>query len=120
MPSRAEQAFHSDMLAGSERLKKETGYNPTRFNQMVAEHGGPGAVHLLLKGSDASDGFTTLWEKNRLDMSCEAIVLLPWYEELFSEDERAAARHRLKEHRFDVDEFLRRSSANPPPWSVQP
>ena len=28
MPSRAEQAFHSDMLAGADRLKKEIGYNP--------------------------------------------------------------------------------------------
>ena len=116
MPSRAEQAFHSEMLAGSDRLKKENGYNPTRFNQMVAEHGGPGAVHLLLKGSDASDGFTTLWEKGRLDMSCEAIVLLPWYEDLFSEDERAVARHRLTEHRFDGDAFLQKAAGNPPPW----
>lgn len=65
------------MLAGAERLKKEIGYNPTRFNQMVAEHGGPEAVRLLLKGRDASDGFTTLWEHGRLDMSCEAFALLP-------------------------------------------
>lgn len=91
MPSRAEQAFHSDMLAGSVRLKKEIGYNPTRFNQMVAEHGGPEAVRLLLKGRDASDGFTTLWEHGRLDMSCEAMASLPWYAQLFTDDQLMVA-----------------------------
>jgi len=109
VPSRAEEAFHSEMLAGADRLKKEIGYNPTRFNQMVAEHGGP----------EASDGFTTLWENGRLEMSCEAIALLPWYEGLFSEDERAVARHRLDEHGFDVDGFLQRSSSSPPLWWSQ-
>ena len=118
-PSRAEQAFHSEMLAGAARLKKEIGYNPTRFNQMVTEHGGPGAVRLLLKGRDASDGFTTLWANGRLAMSCEAIALLPWYEELFSDDERAVARHRLTEHNFDVDSFVRLASTTPPSWWVQ-
>ena len=116
MPSRAEQGFHSDMLAGVQRLKKEIGYNPTRFNQMVAEHGGPETVRLLLRGRDASDGFTTLWEHGRLDMSCEAIALLPWYQDLFSADELAVARHRLLEHNFDVDGFNQKASANPPVW----
>lgn len=104
------------MLAGADRLKKEIGYNPTRFNQMVAEHGGPEAARLLLKGRDASDGFTTLWEAGRLDMSCEAIALLPWYEDLFTDDQLAVARHRLKEHNFDVDGFIRQSGATPPVW----
>jgi hypothetical protein len=108
VPDRAEQAFHRDMLAGAERLKREIGYNPTRFNQIVAEHGGPEAVRLLLKGRDASDGFTTLWEHGRLDMSCEAIALLPWYEDPFSANELALARHRLVEHNFDVDGSWRR------------
>ncbi len=119
MPSRAEQAFHSEMLAGADRLKKEIGYNPTRFNQMVAEHGGPEAVRLLLNGRDTSDGFTTLWENGRLEMSCEAIVLLPWYEDLFGDDEKAVARRRLIEHDFDVDAFVHRASSIPPTWWVQ-
>ena len=37
----------------------QPGYNPTRFNQMVAEHGGVEAARQLLRGRDASDGFTT-------------------------------------------------------------
>jgi hypothetical protein len=99
------------MVTGSARLKKEVGYNPTRFNHMVAEHGGPEAVRLLLKGRASSDGVTTLWEHNRLEMSCEAMALLPWYEELFSSEELAVARRRLTEHNFDIDGFIQRNVA---------
>jgi hypothetical protein len=115
--TRAEAEFHREMVDGSERLKREIGYNPTRFLQMVTEHGGPEAVHQLLKGHDGSDGFTILWEAGRLDMSAEATVLLPWYEELFTIDDRETARRRLDEHGFDVDAFLRKRTANPPAWS---
>ena len=118
MTTRAEQEFHREMLAGSERLKKEIGYNPTRFNQMVAENGGPEAVRQLLTGRDASDGFTMLWEHRRLEMSVEAAALLPWYATLFSEDERSTARRRLTEHGFDLDTFVSARSANPPAWST--
>lgn len=106
------------MLKGSDRLKREIGYNPTRFNEMVADHGGPEAVRQLLEGRDASDGFTTLWEAGRLEMSVEAAVLLPWYELLYTDDERAVARRRLVEHRFDVDAFLRTRCATPPSWTT--
>ena len=115
---RAEIEFHRECLQGAEALKREIAYNPTRFNQMVSEHGGPEAVRLLLKGKDASDGFTTLWEAGRLEMSVEAAVLLPWYEDLFNDEERATARRRLLEHRFDVDAFVQRRIAQPPSWAV--
>jgi hypothetical protein len=104
------------MVTGADRLKREIGYTPTRFNQMVAEHGGPEAVRLLLKGRDASDGFTTLWQHHRLEMSCEAFALLPWYQALFSAEERAVARRRLTEHDFDVDGFLQQKAGSPPSW----
>ncbi len=115
----AERHFHADMVAGVERLKREIGYNATRFVQMVGEHGGAGAVRLLLRGRDASDGFTTLWEHHRLDMSAEAFALLPWYRALFSETELAAAERRLREHGFDVDRFLRKAADHGPSWASQ-
>lgn len=96
------------MIDGSDRLQREIGYNPTRFRQMVAEHGGLGAARLLLDGPDASDGFTTLWEAQHLDLSVEAHVLLPRFEALFTPAERQAARRRLEDHGFDVDAFLQR------------
>jgi hypothetical protein len=84
---------------------------------MVAEFGGVDAAHALLSGPTASDGFTQLWEMDRLDMSVEANVLLPWFEEIFTQEELFNARRKLEAHRFDVDVFLARENLNPPDWA---
>ena len=65
----AEQQFNREMIEDTDRFQREISYNPQRFRQMVSEHGGVGAVQRLLQGRDASDGFTTLWEHGRLEMS---------------------------------------------------
>lgn len=91
-----EKQFHQDMLDGSVELKKKHHYNPTYFLQMVAEFGGVEAVRRLLKTPNYQDGLTTLWEIDRLDMSCEAAVLNPKYATLFTEAEKREARKRLK------------------------
>lgn len=116
MSQAAERAFHQDMVTGLETLKRDLNYNATRFAQMLGEHGGVGTAKRLLAGNSYSEGFTTLWERQRLDMSVEFFVLLPWYHVLFTETERAVARHRLNEHRFDVDAAVVRASAQPPAW----
>lgn len=116
MTTTAESEFHQEALAGARLLKKEIGYNPTRFLQLVADYGGPEATRRLLSSRDASDGFTTLWAHHKLDRSVEAMVLLPWYEELFSDDERAIARRRLSDHGFACDEFIERRMTKPPHW----
>ena len=117
MTNEAERRFHADTVSGAERLKREIGYNPTRFMQMVAELGGAEAARHLLRGPDASDGFTTLWEHHRLEMSVEAFVLLPWYRELFTEDELATAERRLLKYGFDLERFLRSAADRPPTWT---
>lgn len=40
MPTAAERQFHLDIVAGAQRLKREIGYNPVRFTQMLGEIGG--------------------------------------------------------------------------------
>ena len=117
MATRAEVEFHREMITGTDRLKKEIRYTPTRFLQMVDNYGGAGAVPRLLKGQDGSDGFTISWEADRLDMSVEAMVLLPWYQELFTTDEQDVAPRRLTDHGFDVGAFVQARSAAPPDWS---
>lgn len=117
MSDRAAQEFHAAMLRGADQLKREIGYNPHRFQQMIADLGGVGAAKCLLApGADTSDGFTTLWEAGRLDMSVEAFALLPWYRDLFTADELATARRRLERHEFDVDDFLARAADHAPSW----
>ena len=91
-----EMQFHQDMLTGSVELRTKHGYNPSYFLQMVAEHGGVGAVRQLLQGPNSQEGLTSLWEIGRLDMSCEAAVLNPKYASLFTAEEKREARKRLR------------------------
>ena len=52
---------------------------------------------LLLKTENYQDGLTTLYEIERLDMSCEAAALNPKYASLFSDADKREARRRLKD-----------------------
>ena len=88
------------MLDGSVELRTKHGYNPAYFLQMVAEHGGVGAVRRLLQTPNFQEGLTSLWEIGRLDMSCEATVLSPKYSSLFTAEEKREARKRLKEMNY--------------------
>lgn len=85
------------------RAKKETGYNATRYLQMLGKYGGYGTAQRLLASDEIQYGFTELWQHGRLDLTVEALVLDPRYQELFSEEQRGRARSRLKAHDHDPD-----------------
>lgn len=86
------------------RQAKRIGYRPGRFQQMILDKGGLRTAQDLLGSSKASaDGFTTLWELGRLDLSMEALVLRERWATLFTEAERAEARRRLREMGFEDD-----------------
>jgi hypothetical protein len=85
-----ERRFHKDLVRIYEQARDEADCVATRFIQMVSEQGGVAAARQLLHG-DASDGFTALWERRRLDLSVVALVLQSHYADLFSDDERAIA-----------------------------
>ena len=87
--------FHVSMLNIYYKAKQYCNYNPTRFHQMVQEHGGVETAKRLLATPDVQVGLTTLWECGRLDLSMEALVIDPRFEELFSAEEREIARERL-------------------------
>jgi len=78
-----------------ERCRAELRYNPRYFRVMVTQYGALGAARRLLNAPAVSDGFVTLWEKNRLDLSVESLVIDERFAHLFSEDERDVARRRL-------------------------
>jgi hypothetical protein len=90
----AERRFHRAMIAGYDRLSQEIDYRATYFKRMVDEEGGVAAAKHLLGGKrdDYAEGFTTLWEKQRLEMSVEFFALLPEYAPLFEEQELENAR----------------------------
>lgn len=77
--------------------KKECGYNASRFLQILGTKGGVAAAKQLINKPGGTDGFTTLWEHGRLDLSVEAHVLKLEYAELFTDEERRICRERLEQ-----------------------
>lgn len=73
------------------------GYRPTLFQRMLAEIGAVGAAQRLLAASTLSDGFRYLWEHRLLRHSIENAVLDDGFADLFSDQEKAVARQRLKD-----------------------
>lgn len=100
MPSEIEKRFHEAMLGIYRRAKTETGYTARRFLLMVNEHGGLETARYLLHADNVSDGYTALWERGRLDLTMEAMMLHEEWHDLFSDEERAIAKKRLKDYGF--------------------
>jgi len=99
-----EKRFNDAMLTVYQRAKSEAGYNATRFLGMLVEMGGYGTARKLIHAESVSQGYTALWERGRLDLTVEAIILLSEWRDLFSEQEREIARGRLKQYGYDVDQ----------------
>ncbi|GHO73951.1 hypothetical protein KSD_17220 [Ktedonobacter sp. SOSP1-85] len=98
-PDILRQEFHEAMINLYRETMKAIGYRATQFYHMVNEEGGVETAHRLL-AKEPTDGFTKLWEKKRLDLSVEALVLKPQFASLFDENEREMARRRLKDFRY--------------------
>jgi len=81
---------------------RRLGYNPTRFAQMVAEHGAVEAAWRLIVCPDPAAGFARLYDLDALHLSVEAMIVQPEFSPLFSPDVRRAARHRLSQVGFAV------------------
>ena len=86
------------MIGIYETAKRELGYNATRFLQMVSAQGGVTTARQLLWSDTPSDGFTTLWEHHRLDLTVEDHVLRAEFASLFSDGDREKALTRLKDY----------------------
>jgi hypothetical protein len=85
------------------RAKAEAGYDAKLFLGMLSTHGGLGTAKRLLATASVSEGFVALWERNRIDLAMENVVLRPEFGALFTEDEREIARMRLREYGFGAE-----------------
>jgi hypothetical protein len=82
----------------------ECHYNAARFLQMLYDHRGLETARILLHALHISEGYLALWERNRLDLTVEALILAPEWHSLFTEQERDIARGRLAEYGYKVGE----------------
>jgi len=102
-PAELEESFNRRMIEVY-KASRAIGYNATRFLSMVNEMGGLDAARTLLRAPGVSEGYTSLWERGRLDLSVEAVILESEWSALFTEAERGIARKRLKEFGFALEE----------------
>lgn len=83
--------FEAELIYKMQCAKKECKYNPTRFNQMLAQYGGVETAKRLIRTEmetgQTSDGFGTLFLSGRLDLSMEDSVCKEEYQSLFSKQE---------------------------------
>jgi len=66
--------FDQEMFRIYERARSEANYNATRFLYMLYEHRGLETARILLHSTNASEGYTALWERGRLDLTVEVVI----------------------------------------------
>ncbi len=82
---------------------REFGYKPFIFERMIAENGGRQAIKRLILMKTPSDGFATLWEAGRLDLSAEALIIeRPRFHVLFTDAQLKKARRRLEKFEYKL------------------
>lgn len=96
-----EKAFNEAMIEIYRRAKSEARYNAKAFLGMVIDRGGLSTAKYLINSSAPSVGYTALYERNRLDLTVEAMVLehLNWHS-LFTTEELEKARKRLAQYGY--------------------
>jgi hypothetical protein len=96
-----EKEFDQAMFDIYRRADKEIGYRPTIFLDMLHRQGGVATAKQLISASRPSEGYTRLYEKNRLDLTVEAVVTdNPKWHPLFTEEDLGKALKRLKDYRY--------------------
>jgi hypothetical protein len=96
--------FDMAMLEIYRRAKSEVGYNANIFFRMIGDRGGLVTAKYLINSAKPSDGYAALYERGRLDLTVEAMVVenAQWHE-LFTGEELAKARRRLQEYRYNAN-----------------
>ena len=86
-----------------QRAKSEANYNVTIFLNMLSTKGGLATAKYLINAERPSDGYTHLYERGRLDLTVEALVVenAKWHS-LFTDAELTRARQRLRAYGYEL------------------
>lgn len=95
--NKSEDVGFTEFLRGkAAEAKRDLGYNPGDFLKMLASYGGYETVSKLIAEKNPSSGFETLWERRRLDLTVEALVLETHWRRFFNDTLLQRAEARLK------------------------
>lgn len=99
--SKSADAFDGAMFDVYRRAKDEAGYNATIFLGMICDRGGVATAKYLINAPTVSDGYTHLYERGRLDLTVEALIVENerWHV-LFEPSELDRARRRLRQYGY--------------------
>jgi hypothetical protein len=97
--NKLELQFNRDMWGLYSNTINETKYNPGYFRKMLEDIGGLETAKKLLTANTTAQGFTKLWELDRLDLTVEALIIdnKEKYKRLFNDKETEIAEKRLRE-----------------------
>ncbi len=99
-----EQEFDQRMQEVYRSGKVEARYSAPLFAEMLREHGGLETARRFIHSPDYAPGFTKLWERKRLDLTVEAVILSePKWHSLFTPEELAICRNRLHEYGYQPE-----------------
>lgn len=90
------KAFSQAMRAIYVEAKRQLGYDATYFLRMLSEQGPMRTAVQLVTSTSPSQGFSYLWERGRLDLTVEAVVVRPEFEPLFEDWVVRAATERIE------------------------
>ena len=91
--------FADAMFDVYRRAVREANYKPRAFLDKLTRDGALVTAHYLLHTGQTA-GFTALWQRKRLDLTVEYLILQPKWKSLFSDDDRDIAVQRLRAHGY--------------------
>jgi hypothetical protein len=92
-----EDYLYQRLIMAEEESKKVLKYASFPFIEMLHSYGAIGTARRILS-SPMTTAYGSLWEKGRLDLTLEALIIEdPKVHALFTDEELNTARHRLKE-----------------------
>jgi len=90
-----EDQFHQQMINIYRNALTQAHYKATKFLDMVTMQDGLAAAKTLLHTPYLPDGFAELWQRGRLDLTMEYMLVEPPWNSLFTENELKIAMDRL-------------------------
>jgi hypothetical protein len=81
--------------------KREGRFSAPLFAELLKKHGGLETARRFIHSADYAAGFTKLWERERLDLTVEAVILqeAKWHP-LFTAEEIEVCRKRLRDYGY--------------------
>jgi len=97
-----EAGFDEAMMGLYVRAKTEANYTATYYHQMLEEHRGVETARRLVMSETPSDGYTAMWERRKLGLTVEALVIQPEWAAVFADEPEVTerARQRLTEYGY--------------------